>query len=100
MGATLETLEMTPQELNSSQDAVHKLAYFKWLNAGRPDCRELEFWLEAEREWIQHNYVPHRTLDGTRPRLDGPSSLVSAGESRREAKIRPRRHKQAKVTIQ
>jgi hypothetical protein len=100
MGATMETLEMTSEELNSSQDAVHKLAYFKWLDAGRPDCRELGFWLEAEREWIQHNYVPHRMLDGTRPRLDGQSSTVSAGESRREAKTKPRRHKHTKVTVQ
>jgi hypothetical protein len=100
MRATLETLEMTPEELKSSTDAVHKLAYFKWLNTGSPDCRELEFWLDAEREWIQHNYVPHRMLDGVRPRPDGLSSTVSAGESRREAKTKPSRHKHTRVMVQ
>jgi hypothetical protein len=100
MPATLETLEMTPEELKSSRDAVHELAYFKWLNAGRPDGRELEFWLEAEREWIQHNYVPHRMLDGTRPRPDGQSSTVSAGGNRREAAPKSRRHRNTRVMIQ
>jgi hypothetical protein len=67
MTVTLETLELTLQELECIRDAVRKMAYFNWLNADRPDCGEVEFWLQAEREWIEHNYVPHRTLDGTRP---------------------------------
>lgn len=68
MPATLVTLELTPEELELCRKAVRKMAYFKWLDAGRPDWGELEFWLQAEREWIERNYVPHRTFDGTRPR--------------------------------
>lgn len=84
MGATLETLEMTPEELQCSRDAVQKMAYGNWLNAGCPACREIDFWLEAEREWIEHNYVPHRMLDGARPQPGSRSSNISAGEKHRE----------------
>jgi len=85
MTATLETLELTPDQLESSREAVRKMAYCKWLDAGRPDGLEVEFWLQAEREWIEHNYVPHRTLDGTRPeptrsapRIAAPATLDDA----------------------
>jgi hypothetical protein len=67
MSVMLETLEMTPQELVSCKDIVHRMAYFRWLDAGCPDRGQLEFWLDAQREWIARNYVPHRSLDGTRP---------------------------------
>ena len=86
MSATLETLELTPEELESCREAVRKMAYCKWLDAGRPDSGELDFWVEAEREWIERNYVPHRTLDGTRPepthrakQAAAPGQLLTAG---------------------
>jgi hypothetical protein len=36
MTVTLVTLELTPDELESSRDTVRKMAYFNWLNAGCP----------------------------------------------------------------
>lgn len=66
MAASLETLEMTPWELERSREAVRKLAFEKWLDAGQPQGHDVELWIQAERYWIEHNYVPHRTLDGTR----------------------------------
>lgn len=84
MFVTLETLELTPEELAICKDAVHKMAYLKWVDAGCPDQGQLEFWLQAEREWIEHNYVPHRTLDGSRPRPDGEPWGDSASENPRE----------------
>ena len=66
MTVTLETLELTPEELNSSKDVARKMAYFNWLDAGCPEGGQLELWLKAERQWIEQSYVPDRPLDGTR----------------------------------
>lgn len=84
---------MTPEELASSKDAVRTRAYFSWLDAGYPDRRQLEFWIEAEREWIEHNYVPHRVLDGTRPQPGKQSSAVSLDGERQEPAPHSRRHR-------
>jgi hypothetical protein len=67
MTVTLDTLELTPAELESCKDVVRRMAYFNWLNSGRPDNRQLDCWLLAEREWIEQYYVPDRPCDGTRP---------------------------------
>lgn len=32
------------------QNEIQKLAYIKWLDAKLPQNRDLEFWLEAEKE--------------------------------------------------
>ena len=81
MSVTLETLELTPQELGACKDAVQKMAYFNWLDAGSPADGQVEFWLKAEREWIAYNYVPHRTFDGARPRSKSAPPAVPAGKS-------------------
>jgi len=60
MCVTLETLELTPEELRGAQDCVRRMAYFKWVDAGRPAENEVEHWLTAESEWIALRYVPHR----------------------------------------
>jgi hypothetical protein len=36
------------------------LAYLKWEAAGRPFDGSTQFWLEAERHWIEYEYTPHR----------------------------------------
>jgi hypothetical protein len=33
--------------------AIAERAYFKWLALAKPEGRDLEFWLEAEREYDQ-----------------------------------------------
>jgi hypothetical protein len=93
MTATLETLELTPQELDSCKQAVRKMAYKLWLDAGRPECGQVDFWLAAERDWIESNYVPHRTFDGLRPQADAkpadlPAKATAPAKSR--AHKRPR----------
>ena len=85
MTVTLETLELISEELNSSKDAVQKMAYFKWLDAGCPDCGQLELWLTAEREWIERHYVPRRALDGARQQSDDQPATAIAGERRQES---------------
>lgn len=32
------------------EEKIRIVAYYKWLNAGKPDGKDLDFWLEAERE--------------------------------------------------
>lgn len=76
MTTTLDTLELTQAELESSRDAVQRMAYVNWLNAGCPDGGQLDFWLLAEREWIEHCFVPSRPCDGKRPRV---TSVPAAG---------------------
>jgi hypothetical protein len=60
MCTNLETLELTPHQLELTRAVVQRHAYFKWLDAGCPEGRQLEFWGEAEREWIERDYVPQR----------------------------------------
>lgn len=62
MCANLENLELTPSQLELVRAVVQRQAYFKWLDAGCPQGREFDFWREAEREWIEHSYVPQRYL--------------------------------------
>jgi hypothetical protein len=60
MTVTLESLQLDEAQLQACKEAVRKLAYFKWLEAGCPQHSELEFWVQAERDWIAHCYVPRR----------------------------------------
>ena len=67
MTVTLETLDLCPGKREASREIIRRIAYFHWLGAGRPEGRDLEFWLKAESEWIGTGYVPERECDGTRP---------------------------------
>jgi DUF2934 family protein len=60
MSISLDSLLLTPEELESALRQVRELAHLKWEAAGRPANRELDTWCAAEREWIAHYYVPHR----------------------------------------
>ena len=42
-------LAMTPAQIQE----VRGLAYHLWLQADRPVCREIDFWLSAEKQVIQ-----------------------------------------------
>jgi hypothetical protein len=77
MTVTLDTLELAPTELESRRDVVRRMAYLNWLNSGCPDGRQLDFWLLAEREWIEHLYLPTRPCDGMRP----PATTSPAADS-------------------
>lgn len=98
MTATLDTLELTPAGLESSRDVVRRMAYFNWLNAGCPDGQQLDSWLLAEREWIEHCYVPSRPCDGTRPPEATPPAAVADSASGGEASLKESRPRErAKV---
>jgi len=89
MSAKLETLVQTPEQRGRTQEVVRKMAYFNWLEAGRPEQRDLEFWLNAERAWIEHDYVPARDLHKTQPQATngGPKpelKSTEAGQPRRK----------------
>ncbi|MCE9548484.1 MAG: DUF2934 domain-containing protein [Planctomycetia bacterium] len=60
MSTTLTTLELLPDEMAAARERIRVLAYEKWLEAGAPDDNSLSFWVDAERAWIEHEYVPHR----------------------------------------
>ena len=87
MTTTLDTLELTPEQLDSCREEVRKLAYRKWQESGSPEGRELECWLAAEHEWIGCNYVPDRPCDGARPEDD---AKCSRGPARRGSPARPK----------
>lgn len=57
---SLESLELTPDELARSREAIRQMAYENWLNAGRLAGDGLQYWLQAEQNWIENCYVPHR----------------------------------------
>ncbi|MET4631001.1 hypothetical protein ABIB83_008061 [Bradyrhizobium sp. I1.8.5] len=57
-GATVERLEAFAREIGvrlrglraaSLEDETRRRAHELWENAGRPEGRDLEFWLQAER---------------------------------------------------
>ncbi len=66
MTVTLETLELNVEQYRNTKDAVRRMAHSKWIEAGRPDGDKEEYWLEAEREWIERCYVPDRSVFGRR----------------------------------
>lgn len=46
--------------LHPPQDAIRLRAYQIWENAGRPQMRDLDFWLHAEKELIEDGKVAKR----------------------------------------
>lgn len=57
---SLDTLLLTEDELLAAREKVQEMAYFKWQEAGCPGDAGNRFWSEAELEWIEYFYVPHR----------------------------------------
>lgn len=57
---SIDRLILTDEDREQARRQVRKLAYFKWVEAGRPEDNSLEFWKAAEREWIEYFYVPRR----------------------------------------
>jgi hypothetical protein len=40
-----------PADENSKDEQIRTAAYYKWLEAGKPDGRHLDFWCAAEQEF-------------------------------------------------
>ena len=60
MKTYLNSLVLTKEHLQAARQQIEQLAYFKWQQAGCPEGADVEYWLEAEREWIQYQYTPDR----------------------------------------
>ena len=86
MTSRLETLDLGAEQLSQCQDAVRQLAYTKWSKQDARPGMNLDFWLEAEREWISHCYVPNRPCDGARPE-DADYRLPSGPKKRSKARL-------------
>jgi hypothetical protein len=83
MSISLDSLLLTPQELEAALRQVRESAYFKWEAGNRPADRELDFWCAAEREWIAGSYVPHRPGDNGENTVSRPPAGAPPSESRR-----------------
>jgi hypothetical protein len=83
MSISLDSLLLTPQELEAALRQVRELANSKWEAVGRPADRELDFWCAAEREWIAYCYVPHRLGDDRERALGSSTAGAPGSESRR-----------------
>ncbi len=57
---SIDNLILTPEERKDARHYVQEMAYSKWQAAGCPDNCALQFWTEAELEWIEYCYVPDR----------------------------------------
>ena len=66
---SLDRLFLTEAELQIARGQIQEMAYYKWQNAGSPVGDADRFWSEAELEWIEYCYVPHREFDP--PTTDG-----------------------------
>ena len=56
----LDSLVLTEYEKQTAKTEIQLLAYAKWEEAGCPADSALDFWLEAEFEWMEYRYVPDR----------------------------------------
>ncbi len=70
MAISLDTLELTLQERAACEELIRARAYQLWREAGQPDRSGEDYWLRAERQWIEQEYVPRRPFDGRRPAGD------------------------------
>ncbi|MDB5384886.1 MAG: hypothetical protein JWM11_532 [Planctomycetaceae bacterium] len=52
----MQFMSYGPNVVNQScqHEDVARLAYLRWIAAGQPEGRDLEFWLAAEEEQIAH----------------------------------------------
>ncbi len=60
MKPCLDSLVLTEDEMQVAKKEIETLAFWKWKEAGCPDDASLDFWLEAELEWMEYRYVPDR----------------------------------------
>ena len=79
MSITIESLQLSPEQLEYCRVQVRTLAFKKWQEAGCLAGRAVNYWLEAEAEWIGSCYVPDRPYDGKRPNTaqQGPDEALS-----------------------
>lgn len=52
-------------------EKIRLIAYYKWESAGWPEGRDMEFWLEAEKELS--DFLTKHAWENFRERYKGPS---------------------------
>jgi len=66
------------------KELISKSAYFKWLDAGCPQNLDLQFWLEAEKEFIgPHEITEFKRLSSFR-RLPLLSEIIEDFQRRKD----------------
>jgi hypothetical protein len=74
-------MELTDVDLQ----AIRERAYFKWLDAGAPCCDGVDYWLDAEFEYV-HDDNRLRAEQAARPRGKGrPASRIPAQRAARSS---------------
>lgn len=80
-------------ETDALDDEIRTAAYFKWLAAGRPDGRHLEFWCAAEQEFAGLRQIASPTSSDGRPashhELAVRPKALPAPEKRTAARSKP-----------
>lgn len=69
-------MELTDVDLQM----IRERAYFKWLNAGAPSCDGVDYWVDAESEYL-HDDVRIRAEEAAQQR--GKGHLTSRVPTRR-----------------
>ena len=65
------------------QAAIRETAYHKWESAGKPSGRDLEFWLEAEREEGPVCDLVQEASEESFPASDAPAVACDVGPFRK-----------------
>lgn len=68
-------------DLSNVDRDLHEMAYFHWINAGKPEGRDLEFWHDAEREmfgWTMEEMA--KEYDEYNRQMENDRSLLSTEE--------------------
>lgn len=47
------------------QQRIAERAYFRWVEAGRPPCRDMDYWLTAEQEILAEVAASRRSRGGS-----------------------------------
>lgn len=77
----------------TSEDQIRLAAYYKWLQAGTPEGRHLEFWCAAEAEFAgeREEAAASSSNDGVKPHRDivVRAKALPAPEKRAAPKSKP-----------
>ncbi len=68
----MKNIHALARDVGRIKNELREMAYFMWLNAGKPHGRDLEFWCDAEREMF--GYTTDEYWKAVDEKLDGAQS--------------------------